>query len=391
MCRTLLLLSLSAAFLSGCKEFPDDLPPPSDSAPGKILLLDSLTPPDAQTGWWPDIGADSKDHVHVIYCDVYHGDLVYAYRNTKGVWSKERVDVAGAVGKYASMAVAPTGEIHVAYYDQTQKYLRYAKRSLDGSWTKSNIVWGLEVGMASETVLDRKGTPHIFYYSPAGFLVHATPNAKNPAKWDKHELHEALGGFSARISPIVDGETIWISYLDWNFSEIALYLGKLPLKNPRKFTTEFITKANNPGWQSQLGFIDGQPQILSTSSLTRHLYIHRKSPEGLWVGKPIIKKVISFEAMVLNNAWQIFYEDADVPIGKSGVMRLLSGKPKSWKHQSIDLNGPNGNHLALSQHKGKIIAAYYSQAVRGLKIYDELLSPEFQPVPPAVPVPLQDL
>ena len=140
--------------------------------------LDSLTPPDAQTGWWPDIGADSKDHVHVIYCDVYHGDLVYAYRNTKGAWSKERVDVAGAVGKYASMAVAPTGEIHVAYYDQTQKYLRYAKRSLDGSWTKSNIVWGLEVGMASETVLDSKGTPHIFYYSPAGFLVHATPNAK---------------------------------------------------------------------------------------------------------------------------------------------------------------------------------------------------------------------
>ena len=57
------------------------------------------------------------------------------------------------------------------------------------------------------------------------------------------------------------------------------------------------------------------------------------------------------------------------------------GKPKSWKHQSIDLNGPNGNHLALSQHKGKIIAAYYSQAVRGLKIYDELLSPELQPVP----------
>ena len=29
MCRTLLLLSLSAAFLSGCKEFPDDLPPPA--------------------------------------------------------------------------------------------------------------------------------------------------------------------------------------------------------------------------------------------------------------------------------------------------------------------------------------------------------------------------
>ena len=249
----------------------------------------------------------------------------------KGAWSKERVDVAGAVGKYASMAVAPTGEIHVAYYDQTQKYLRYAKRSLDGSWTKSNIVWGLEVGMASETVLDSKGTPHIFYYSPAGFLVHATPNAKNPAKWDKHELHEALGGFSARISPIVDGETIWISYLDWNFSEIALYLGKLPLKNPRKFTTEFITKANNPGWQSQLGFIDGQPQILSTSSLTRHLYIHRKSSEGLWVGKPIIKKVISFEAMVLNNAWQIFYEDADVPIGKSGVMRLFK-----WQTEELE-------------------------------------------------------
>ena len=95
--------------------------------------------------------------------------------------------------------------------------------------------------------------------------------------------------------------------------------------------------------------------------------------------------------MVLNNTWHIFYEDADVPIGKSGVMRLLSGKPKRWNHRSVDLNGPNGNHLALGQHKGKIIAAYYSQAVRGLKIYDELLAAGLQPVPPAVPVPLQDL
>ena len=217
MCRTLLLLSLSAALLGGCKEFPDDLPPPSDSAPGKILLLDSLTPPDAQTGWWPDIGADSKDHVHVIYCDVYHGDLVYAHRNTKGVWSKERVDVAGAVGKYASMAVAPTGEIHVAYYDQTQKYLRYAKRSLDGSWTKSNIVWGLEVGMASETVLDQREHPTSFTIARPDFLFtrlqmqRTLPNGINTS-CTKHSV-DSLHAFrpSSMVTPFGFPTSIGIS------------------------------------------------------------------------------------------------------------------------------------------------------------------------------------
>ena len=144
---------------------------------------------------------------------------------------------------------------------------------------KSNIVWGLEVGMASETVLDQKGTPHIFYYSPAGFLVHATPNAKNPAKWDKHELHEALGGFSARISPIVDGETIWISYLDWNFSEIALYLGKLPLKSEKVYDRIYY-KGQQSGVAKSARIYRWATTNLSTSSLTRHLYIHQKSPEG---------------------------------------------------------------------------------------------------------------
>lgn len=390
MVRLIILLILSALSLVACKEFPNELPPPSDNPPGKVLLLDSMTAPDAQTGWWPDIGVDAQKNVHLIYCDVYHGDLVYARRDVKGVWTKERVDVPGAVGKYASMAVSSEGLVHVAYYDQTQKYLRYAVRSLEGVWTKSNVVWGLEVGMASETVLDTQGKPHIFYYSPSGFLVHATPSAENPKKWNKHELHEALGGFSARISPIVDGDTIWISYLDWNFSEIALYLGKLPIKNPRGFTTEFISKSNNPGWQSQLGFVNGEPQILGTSSMTRHVYLHQKS-EGLWKSTPIIKKAISFEAFVKDNTWHILYEDADVKIGDSGVIRLLVGSPKNWKHQSIDVNGPNGNHLAFTQHDGKLLGAYYSQAVRGIKVYDELLDPKHQPIPPAVPVPLQDL
>ena len=178
MVRLNILLLLSALSLIACKEFPDELPPPSDNPPGKVLLLDSMTAPDAQTGWWPDIGVDAQKNVHLIYCDVYHGDLVYTRRDTKGIWTKERVDVPGAVGKYASMAVSPKGVVHVAYYDQTQKYLRYAVRSLEGTWTKSNVVWGLEVGMASETVLDTQGTPHIFYYSPSGFLVHATPSTR---------------------------------------------------------------------------------------------------------------------------------------------------------------------------------------------------------------------
>ena len=80
----------------------------------------------------------------------------------------------GAVGKYASMAVAPTGEIHVAYYDQTQNI---PLRKTKSRWQMEKVQYrlGSRSGNGKRNGSGPKGTPHIFYYSPAGFLVTRLP------------------------------------------------------------------------------------------------------------------------------------------------------------------------------------------------------------------------
>jgi hypothetical protein len=59
-----------------------------------------------------------------------------------------------------------------------------------------------------------------------------------------------------------------------------------------------------------------------------------------------------------------------------GAVKIARGRGTVWKQELIDHEGPGGEHLSLvTTQSGKAIIAYFSQTIRGLKVYDETLTP----------------
>src|SRR3954471_2972934 len=74
-----------------------------------------------------DTALDSQGVLHAVYYDSSKADLLYATRDTSGLWSSSIVvDSAGDVGAQLSLAVDPTGKAGVGYYDATNTGVKYA-------------------------------------------------------------------------------------------------------------------------------------------------------------------------------------------------------------------------------------------------------------------------
>ena len=97
-------------------------------------------------------------------------------------WSFETVD-GGGVGRYASLALGPTGEPHVAYYDSVNSTVKHAAK-IGPTWVSEvvdvvgdpafAVVGGIDARPISIAV-DAAGMPHVAYYdATAGDLRYAT-------------------------------------------------------------------------------------------------------------------------------------------------------------------------------------------------------------------------
>ncbi|MBI3180018.1 MAG: hypothetical protein HYZ27_10180, partial [Deltaproteobacteria bacterium] len=63
------------------------------------------------------------------------------------------------------------------------------------------------------------------------------------------------------------------------------------------------------------------------------------------------------------------YEDV---AGGEGSIKMLKREAGQWKRYQLDPEGPAGAHLAVAvDSRGRPLVAYFSQTIRGLKIYDE--------------------
>ena len=167
MCRTLLLLSLTLPYW-WLQRVPDDLPPPSDSAPGKIpSWIRSLRPMLKLAGG--QISAQIPKTTSTSF--IAMSTTVTSSMRTaiqRGLEQRAR-RCCGSGRQIRKYGGCTNRRDPRRLLRPDSKYLRYAKRSLDGTWTKSNIVWGLEVGMASETVLDQREHPTSFTIAQPDF------------------------------------------------------------------------------------------------------------------------------------------------------------------------------------------------------------------------------
>ncbi len=354
---------LVLALLSACEkelELPQAI-----GGRGTITVIDTGGAT-GRTGWWPSVAFSSDDEPHLSYCDAHRGNLMYAARKD-GQWQTEVVEHRGAVGKYTALAVDSKGEPAIAFYDQGHKYLRYAWRE-DGEWKTERIAWGLEIGMGSELVFDERDIAHLFYYVPSGRLIHN--QRTGPGSWQAQTVDDAVGGFSAKISVIPRKDGFWVTYVNWGFKDTALMLARP--KPEGGYAVETIAEKRGPGWRSVLYFEDESPRVVYSQSLKERIKLAQHKQNG-WEPVTLLRRAANFAGTQAPNGDLILaYEDIFWGHAGNGTVKYLRLSGGSWKRVVVDDEGPAGEYIDVAtDSKGKPLIAYYSEAIRGLKVYDE--------------------
>jgi hypothetical protein len=320
---------------------------------------------------------------------------------------------AGAVGKYTAIGVDSRGTLGIVFYDQDTKYLRYAWRHSTASgpgkntWRTEKIAWGLEVGMAAELRFDADDTAHLFYYVASGNLIHAhrrpnppSPPAPNPESgggdwgrrksrkpprtvvararesaepslvWHKEVVAEVTGGFSVRISPVLRADGFWVSYVHWNLKDTTAYLARP--KPGGGFSVETVASRHGPGWRTQLFFDGDAPTVIYSETLRDRIKVARRTEDG-WRARVLLRHAANFAAAhTAGGDVLLAYEDVTRSVAGSGTVKLLRRGGGRWQRYAFDPEGPAGSYLALAVDRaGRPLVAYYSGAIRGLKVYDE--------------------
>lgn len=339
--------------------------PPAVGGRGTITVIDAGGE-HGKTGWWPSIAFASDDIPHLSYCDAHRGNLMYAIRKD-GQWRTEIVEHRGAVGKYTAIAVNSAGEPAIAFYDQGHKYLRYAWREGD-EWKTERIAWGLEIGMGSELVFDERDAAHLFYYVPSGRLVHN--QRVGPGKWQAQTVDDAVGGFSARISVVPRSDGFWVSYVDWGFKDTALMLARPQPKGG--YRSELIADQKGPGWRSVLFFEGDLPSVIYSQSLEERIKLTDRN-DGEWEPVTMLRRAGNFAGTQAPNGDLILaYEDIFWGHAGNGTVKYLRRSGDTWTRVLVDDEGPAGEYIDVAtDSEGKPLIAYYSDAIRGLKVYDE--------------------
>ena len=354
-------------FSSACEKYPK-LPKPTQ-ATGKITILDTLGQ-ERKTGWWPRVQFDKNERPHLAYCDVYHGNLMYAKRKNDGTWMTKPLVTDGAVGKYISLSIDPNNRAALLYYDQTMKYLKYSHQIKDEVWKHENVAWGIEAGMGNTLLFNPQKEPVAFYYLPSGKFVYATRQANGT--WSKRILMESTGSYYVKTSALFDQEKLWVSFIDWNFKDTVLHMG-LRDKAKSEFKIGIVTEKNGPGWTSKLLKFPEGIKLLYSVNRTKQIHLSHLGPEGWVTENPLVPYALSFDAAVRpDGELVIVYEDISTAYNEPSPLRLLRKKGKTVKLTTIDQYGPEGDHISIAiSPKGKLLVAYHSIQNLGLKIYEE--------------------
>ena len=120
-------------------------------------------------GPWQCFYTTSGNCPFIAYFDDTNDDLRFAFKSALSAWIPMTVDSAGDVGRYASMALGPTGNMHISYYDNTNDDLKYAvgnqgATSWDWSTPKTVVDSSGDVGQSTSLAVDQFNKIHVSYY-----------------------------------------------------------------------------------------------------------------------------------------------------------------------------------------------------------------------------------
>ncbi len=343
----LLLVSFASLALEaceGCVETPISAKP--DEAP-------SFT---NDAGSWLSMAATPEGKPAIAYYDRSMDALGYAVgsvdKSGEATWTREEVDSypdenglnAGDSGRYASMAIAASGQVWIAYQDTTNGTLKFAHKG-DGVWELGVADVGggskSDAGYWSALALDASGSPVVAHYDKgkgnlrvahhngstftgeiaaegeaftpvdtgAGAEVVAgnvgeyaeifiaSDGTEHIAYYDRalgalRLASGTAGSYSVTTvdddgdvgqwpSIAMDGSTLWIAYQDVANQDLKVAHG-----TPGNFTTEVVDTGDHIGADTAMFLDNGAPGIVYFDGFANDMKLARKSGDG-WTAETV--------------------------------------------------------------------------------------------------------
>lgn len=150
-----------------------------------------------------DTALDSQGVTHAAWYDDEIGRLLYATRDTQGLWSDAIVvDAGGDVGAMPSIAVDLTGKAGVAYFDLTNTGVKYASYA-NGAWTNVMIESDKHVGTNPSLGFDIDGNAYVAYYKRSGGNLRLATLDRDAGTWGRLTV-DGADGTDTGIEPSLD-------------------------------------------------------------------------------------------------------------------------------------------------------------------------------------------
>jgi hypothetical protein len=203
-----------------------------------------------------DTALDSQGVLHLAYYDATNGDLVYATRDTDGLWSKSKIiDSTNDVGSQLSIAIDGTGKVGIAYFDRTNTAVKYA--GFDGfRWLIRTIESDKTTGYSPSLAFDIDGNGYIAFYRKSGGYLRLATLDRDTGRWSRRTVDGGtasgidtgrtlsldVGEAALRSGPFtVYDTTVAIAYADTTNGDLKY--ARLDLDDPS--ATWFIAQVAN--------------------------------------------------------------------------------------------------------------------------------------------------
>jgi subtilisin family serine protease len=323
-----------------------------------------------------DTALDSQGVLHTAFYDTTQGRLLYATRDTDGLWSRSYiVDATADVGVQVSIAVDHTGKVGIAYFDLTNTAVKYA--GFNGvNWSVTTIESDKHTGSDASIAFDIDANAYVSFYRRSGGQLRLATLDRDQNTWsvqivdgsgatnlgaytsiDVGEAEFVSGGFT------VYDTTIAIAYADVTNGNLKYARIDIDAPTPAWFIatvddTDGVSSISlnlhagplNLGLQAQIGYVDSSKRLVKYAYRNDDWFVEVAASSGKYG----------------TNA-QLFFDDSDNPriAYFHGIQRATYISTRSTSgNWSLNRVTPGSGGLSVAQNGriGTTILSYLDRA-----------------------------
>lgn len=253
-----------------------------------------------------DTALDSQGVLHAAFYDTSAGRVLYATRDTEGLWSRAYiVDESADVGVQVSVAVDRGGKVGIAYFDLTNTAVKYAEFNGIG-WSSTTLESDKHTGSDASLGFDTDGNAYVAYYRRSGGQLRLASLDRDTNTWSRQivdgnsetnvgayasldigEAEYLSGGFTFYDT------TIAIAYADVTNGDLKYARIDIDQATPEWFVATVddaggvssisLNLHNGPlnlGLQAQIGYIDAAARLVKYAYRNTDWFVETAASAG---------------------------------------------------------------------------------------------------------------